>query len=115
MVNRERLVQQFLTDDNHIKWGALGMALTGGTVYSVAIGVGQGILSVGATIDLFVGDLVGTFLSQVTRFFDAANRQLGEMWTLGIDLWVFQLPFNLVIVLVAFTILTLGVSHFTDG
>ncbi len=111
MVNRERLVNQFLTSDNRIKWGALGVAITGGTLYSVFIGFARGILSVGETIDMFVGGLVGTVVSQGNRFFGSMNRQLGDVWALDIDLGLFQLPFNLVVVLLALAVLAIGVRQ----
>ncbi|NEU56749.1 hypothetical protein [Halorussus sp. MSC15.2] len=113
--SRDALITSLLTRDNHIKWGALGVALTGSTVYAIFIGVVRGVISVGAAIDLFVGGLVGTIERQTTRYFDSFTRQLAAAWTFEIDLGLFQLPFNLVMVLVAFTMLAIGVSQFTDG
>lgn len=106
------LVDKFITSNDRIKWGALGAALTGGTIYTVYIGLVRGVLSVGAAIDMFVGGLVGTVVSQGDRFFESMNRQLGDVWTLEIDLGLFQLPFNLVVVLLALAVLAIGVRWF---
>jgi hypothetical protein len=108
---RSALVTSLITRKDRIKWTALGAALAGGTIHALFIGVVRGALSVGAAIDLFVSALVGTFGRQTTRYFDSWTRQLGEAWTSTIDLGVAQLPFNVLLVLVAFTILALGVRQ----
>lgn len=108
------MISSLVTRDGHIKWGALGVALTGGTVYATFIGFVRGVLSVGAAIDLFVGGIVGTFERQVARYFGSLTRQLGSVWAVELDLGLFQLPVNLVLVLVAFAILALGVRQFAS-
>jgi hypothetical protein len=108
---RSALVTSLITRKDRIKWTALGAALAGGTIHALFIGVVRGVISVGAAIDLFVGGLVGTFERQMTRYFDSFTRQLGQAWTFDIDLGLFQLPVNLVLVLVAFGILALGVRE----
>jgi len=127
------LTQNFLTDENHIKWGALGIALVGSTVYSIMIGAIRGVLSIGEAFENALGGAATAVQTQARRFFDSFTRQLSDLWGvdvdfslletdftivkldglagLGIDLGLFQLPANLVIVLMAFTILAWGVRQ----
>lgn len=107
------LVDQFLGPGNRPKIAALGSAIGGGGLYAVLLSVSNTALSFGEAVKLLVGGIIGATDRYVGQFLAGLLAELGLTWD-PFQFGLFSLPANALVVLVAFSVLVLGVNYLVD-
>ncbi|WP_435099603.1 hypothetical protein [Halarchaeum sp. P4] len=105
------LADQFLTAENRVKWRALGAAATGGTVYATFVAWIEGTLSVLSLPSMVVTGILDGTTGQLGRFLSWVRDAADTLWSgQVVDLGLFQLPFNVLLLLVLFSTVAFAVK-----
>lgn len=105
------LVESLLGPDKRVLWGKVGSALFGGVLLAIWTGFIRMSQVIGSVMSLLFRDIPAFIERQYSQFGAAMVREAAATWSgAAIDLGFLQLPYNLVTVLLAFSIMAWGVS-----
>jgi len=90
----------------------LAGAVSGGIAYAVIIGYESVILAPGKALSTIADSVGGAISSSVTRIATVVQAQVGGAWSANLDLGLFQLPYAVIALLVAFFALAYMIDVF---
>lgn len=102
MTSASALAEKFLGSDYRIKWRALGTALAGGAAFAAATGPVGFVLGAGRAIYALGTTFLATLEASIVDYYDEIGAEITALFRPEIDVGVFQLPYALFGVLLAF-------------